>query len=201
MKKPEIWIILACLPGLMALAGCGSSSRAVVPTVINSTSAPIATPVRRLPTAMPGGESITYKQMQVGMEQAEITGKYVTEFGSEREPPAGSRFLWVQVRLENLGTKEQALPSLDHFSVLFGSSEFKVSYGHRKEHTDYLNLKPTVYQGQIVEAWLRFEIPAEANLRDLQFVYLPESFQVSPALQESNYSWADHPVFFWQCGQ
>ena len=134
------------------------------------------------------------------MSQAEITNGYETEYGSSREPAAGAKFLWIQIILENTGTRELTLPAPEHFSVLFGLSEFKVSYGHRKDHLDYQSLDPRLFQGQKTEAWLRFDIPAEAELKDLQFVFIPESSQVGAAILSVDYSWADHPAFFWQCG-
>jgi hypothetical protein len=135
------------------------------------------------------------------MTQAEITNGYDTEYGSRREPTLGGKFLWIQVQLENIGPTEHILPAAEHFSVLYGESEFKSSYGHRKGSLDYAALKPNLYQGQKVAAWLRFDIPSAAELQALQFAFLPESVQISFSFPTANYSWADHPIYFWQCNQ
>jgi hypothetical protein len=101
--------------------------------------------------------------------------------------------------LKNIGQVEHPLPAIEHFSALYGTSEFKPSYGHRQGNTDYTALKPVVYQGQQVDAWLRFDIPASAELKDLQFVFLPESLLVSTSFAPTDYPWADHPIYLWSC--
>jgi hypothetical protein len=145
------------------------------------------------------GQEIVYKDFRVVMSQAEVMTSYITEYGSGRNPASGTKFLWVHILLKNIDQAEHPLPAIEHFSVLYGTSEFKPSYGHRQGHTDYTVLKPVVYQGQQVEAWLRFDIPASAELKDLQFAFLPESFQVSTAFAPTDYPWADHPIYLWSC--
>jgi hypothetical protein len=54
-------------------------------------------------------------------------------------------------------------------------------------------------QGQEVDAWLRFDIPAALELGALQFAFLPESSQVSTGFSSSEYSWGDHPIYLWTC--
>ena len=147
------------------------------------------------------GQEIVYEDFQVVMSQAEITTSYITEFGSRRDSSPGGKFLWIHILLKNVGQKERPLPVAEHFSALYGASEFKPSYGHRQGSTDYTALKPVVYQGQQVDAWLRFDIPASAELKDLQFAFLPESFQVSVSFAPTDYPWANHPIYLWSCAQ
>jgi hypothetical protein len=154
---------------------------------------------RPLPAPMPTGREIVHNDFQVTMSQAEVMTSYITEYGSSRNPASGTKFLWVHISLKNIGQVEHPLPAIEHFSVLYGVSEFKPSYGHRQGHTDYMVLKPVVYQGQQVDAWLRFDIPASAELKDLQFVFLPESLQVSTSFAPTDYPWADHPIYLWSC--
>ena len=78
-------------------------------------------------------------------------------------------------------------------------AEFKATYGHHKDHADYMALNTTLIQGQQVDAWLRFDIPADLELKDLWFAFLPESTQVSLGFSSNDYSWADHPIFLWTC--
>ena len=133
------------------------------------------------------------------MSQAEITSGYLTEYDSRRDPTLGGKFLWIEVQLENSGPDEQVLPAPEHFSVLYGTSEFKPSYGHRKDYPDYTALKPGLFQGQAVNAWLRFDLPAAAELSELQFAFLPESVQINYSFPSNGYTWADHPMYFWRC--
>jgi hypothetical protein len=107
--------------------------------------------------------------------------------------------VWIHVLLKNVGQGEQNLPAPEHFSVLNGTAEFKPTYGHRKDHTDYMALTPILVQRQEVDAWLRFDISADAELKDLIFAFLPESSQVSLGFSSSDYSWADHPIYLWTC--
>jgi hypothetical protein len=133
------------------------------------------------------------------MSRAEITTSYQTEYGSTREPPAGKKFLWINILLKNVGQSEQNLPVPEHFSVLQGTTEFKPTYGHRNDYTDYMALTTSMVQGQDVNAWLRFDIPAALELKDLWFVFLPESSLVSVGFSSGDYPWGDHPIYLWKC--
>lgn len=133
------------------------------------------------------------------MTRAEITSSYLNEYGSNREPSAGMELLWIQVRLKNASQEKLDLPAPEHFSVLNGEIEFKPIYGHRQEHTDYLTLTTGLGGGQELEAWLRFDIPADLDLNDLTFAFLPESSQVSVGFSSSDYAWADNPIYLWTC--
>jgi hypothetical protein len=183
---------------LLILTACTTSGQPVVPTVNNSTSAPSATQVRSTPTAIPTGQAILYKNLKVTLLQSEITSGYMTEFGSKREPSNGGKFVWVEIAIENMGNTEGSLPTPEHFSLVLGRTEFKPGYGHYLDHIDYSVLKPKLFQAQKVQAWLRFEIPANAELQTLQFAYLPESLEISYSFPTSGYDWASHPIFLWQ---
>lgn len=189
--------LISSLFGLLLCSACNSSSRPVVLTSPTPTQPPENN--KSLPTPVFPGKAIVYHDLQVMMSQAETTTSYITEYGSSREPPAGQKFLWVRVSLKNISQHEQGLPAVEHFSVLYGTTEFKATYGHRKGHADYTALKTTVYEGQEVDAWLRFDIPAIAELVDLWFAYLPESSQVSISFSPTAYPWGDHPIYLWTC--
>lgn len=134
------------------------------------------------------------------MDQAEITDDFITDFGTTRNPAAGDKFLWVHVLLENTGNTEMDTPLAEHFSVLYAAAEFKPTYGHRKDHMDYITLDALLFPDQQVEAWLRFDIPIAAELKDLRFVFLPESSHVGVSFSSPNYPYADdHPTFVWNC--
>jgi hypothetical protein len=179
-----LWVLTACYPAPAPV-------QAYPPTQAAN---------RPLPTPIATGLEIRYADFQVAMSQTEVTTSYVTEYGSVRNPPSGAKFLWIHILLKNVGAIERALPAIEHFSALYGASEFKPVYGHRLGYVDYTTLKPVVYQGQQVDAWLRFDIPAGAELKDLQFAFLPESFQVSASFAPADYPWADHPIYLWRCG-
>ena len=190
--------MLVYLFGLLIITACNSVSGTVV-----SASAPSPTPQavvenKRLPTPAPLDQLIIYDNLQLEMSKAEITTGYLTEYGSEREPPAGKKFIWIYILLKNVGQGEQTLPAPEHFSVLNGETEFKPTYGHRKDHADYMTLSTSMVQRQEVDAWLRFDIPAAAELQDLIFAFLPESSRVSFGFSSSDYSWADHPIYLWK---
>jgi len=182
--------------GLLILSACNSADGAVPAPVSSATP---QTAVKSLPTSISPGKRIVYDDLQVAMSQAEITTSYLTEYGSTREPSVGGKFLWIHVLLKNVGQREQNLPAPEHFSVLYDATEFKSTYGHRKGYVDYTTLKPVLYQGEEADAWLRFDIPIEAELKDLQFVFLPESSQVSVGFSSSDYSWGNHPIYLWMC--
>lgn len=198
MKK-ILMLLLSSLLGLLIYTACNSASG---PSVL--TPAPSATPQavvknNELPTPVSPGRMVIYNDLQMVMSQAEITTDFLTEYGSTREPPAGKKFLWIHITLKNISQHEQDLPTPEHFSVLNGTTEFKSTYGHRQGHTDYMALTPGMVQGQAVDAWLRFDIPAALELTDLWFVFLPESSQVNTGFSSSDYPWAAHPIYLWTC--
>ena len=187
------------LLGLLFITACATTNTGVVPTSVPSATLQATAEIKSLPTPVPNGQTISYKNLQVTMEQAEITTSYETEFGSDREPTAGIKFLWVHVNLKNVAAQEQTLPPEEHYSALLGETEFKPTYGYRKDHADYNALKPVLGSGEEVNAWLRFDIPFDAEIIDLKFVFMPDSTQVSFGFSSSEYSWADHPIYLWNC--
>ena len=191
--------MLISLLGLLIIAGCNSTIGSVAPTPVPSTSPQPTVEYNSLPKPVSPGQKIIYNGIQVAMSQAEITTSYSTEYGPTREPPAGKKFLWIYILLKNVSQGEMDLPAPEHFSVLNGTTEFKPTYGHRKDHADYMALTTILVQGQEVDAWLRFDIPAVLELKDLWFVFLPESSQVSVDFSSGNYPWGDHPIYLWTC--
>jgi hypothetical protein len=191
--------VLSSSLGLFIITACNSTSGPVVSTPAPSASPQAAVENKSLPTPVPPGQMVVYDDLHVTMSGTEITTSYLTEFGSNREPPAGKKIIWVHILLKNIGQSEQDLPAPEHFSVLYDDTEFKPTYGHRKDFTDYMSLNTTMAAGQAVDAWLRFDISAAAELKDLIFAFLPESTQVSFGFSFSDYSWADHPIYLWTC--
>lgn len=196
------WIpLLSNLLGLLICTACNSTSVPVVPTPVPSATPPPTVEYKSLPTPVSSGQMVVYDDLQVTMSQAEVTTGYPTEYGSTREPPAGMKFLWIRVLLKNIGQQEQNLPAPEHFSVLNGETEYKPTYGHRKDHADYMALTTGMVQGQEVDAWLRFDIPAALELKDQWFAFMPESSQISVGFSPGDYSWGDHPIYLWMCAQ
>jgi hypothetical protein len=199
MTKPLLPVLIG-LFGLLLLAACNSTS---VPALPTPTLAPSATPPptveKSLPTPVAPGKTVIYGDLQVVMNQAEITTSYLTEYGSRREPSAGYKFLWIHVILRNIGQGQQDLPAPEHFSVLNGTTEFKSTYGRRQDYPDYMALPSGMVEGQDVDAWLRFDIPAALELEDVWFVFMPESTQISVGFSSSEYFWADQPIYLWTC--
>jgi hypothetical protein len=193
--KTPVWI---CLLGVMFLTACISEG-VTIPTAQVPSIMPQPAVEKTLPTSVPPGQMVAFDYLQVNMIQAEITGSFLTEYGSIRQPPAGSEFLWIHLGLQNTSPSMQDLPAPEHFSVLYGSSEYKPAYGHRKGHPDYMALPAGLVQGQVVDAWLRFDIPAGLELSELAFTFLPESSQVSVGFSSSISPWGDLPIYLWTC--
>lgn len=195
-KAPGILLI-----GMFILAACSSTGESsAAPASPTGFPQLTATEIRVLPTPSLPGDSVTWRGLQVSMDQNEITDSFITEFGSERVPSSGRKFLWVHVTLKNVGKSEIVLPGPEHFSVLYADSEFKPTYGHRQGYTDYTSLGSTLFPGQELNAWLRFDIPINADLIDLWFVFLPESAQVGVSPSSPNYPYPDNkPTYVWKC--
>ena len=195
-RKPivllELLILTACFP---------FADFFTAPATATPFPPPTPTTIRILPTPASPGDSVIWRDLQVSMDRAEITDSFINEFGSRRNPSTGQQFLWVHVALKNVGQDEIRLPEPENFSALYAESEFKPLYGHRQGYTDYSDLGPTLFPGQEVDAWLRFDIPVAANLKPLWFVFLPTSAQVGVLPSSPNYPYAENkPTFVWKCG-
>jgi hypothetical protein len=183
--------------GLFILAACSSANQ--FPATRTPISQAIETEIKVLPTPSSTGDSVTWRDLKVSMDQAEITDSFVTEFGTQRLPSTDRKFLWVHLTLENIGKDEIAFPAAENFSVLYADSEFKPVYGHREGFVDYTDLGRTLFPEQKAEAWLRFDIPTTAELSDLGFVFLPTSAQVGVSPSSPNYPYAENkPAYVWE---
>lgn len=194
MTKTWVLVLSSCC-GLLIIAACN----AVNEPVISTPDLIVTSENKILPTPVSPGQMVVYDGLQMVMSEAEITESYQTEYGTNREPPAGKRIIWIHIQLKNSSQGEINLPVSEHFSVLNGTTEFKATYGHRKEYLDYMALNATMVQRQELDAWLRFDIPAALELKDLLFAFLPESSQVSFGFSTSDYPWGDHPIYLWNC--
>ena len=180
---------------LLVLTACST-----IPTGTIVFPSPTTTTTRVLPTPSSRGDSVTWRDLQVSMDQAEITDRFINEFGSQRIPSPGEKFLWIHVALENVGTDEVTLPESENFSALYAESEFKPIYGHRLGYADYTSLGSPLFPNQKLDAWLRFDIPDTAALKDLWFVFLPTSAQVGVSPSSPNYPYAENkPTYVWKC--
>lgn len=170
-------------------------------TIATQTPLPTSTPTL-LPTPSSLNDTITWDNLQVGMDDLEITGEYTTDFGSTRTPPIGRKILWVHVQLKNTGQTDMDVPALEHYSILYATIEFKPTYGHRDGYVDYTTLGSTIFPNQALDGWLRIDIPDTAKLKDMRFVFIPESAQVGTSYSSPGYPYADDkPTYVWDCGR
>ena len=153
-----------------------------------------------LPTPSSPNDSILWDDLRVTMDQLEITQEYLTDFGSTRSPSAETKLLWVHIRLKNTGQIEMDIPTLENYSVLYAAAEIKPIYGHRMDYVDYTTLGAVIFPDQELDGWLRFDIPVAAELREMLFVFLPESAQVGTSFSSPNFPYSDDkPTYVWNC--
>ena len=185
--------------GLLILTACATQTATpVLPATLPSP--PTATTIRAIPTFSSPGNSIVWDDLQVRMDRLEVTQDYVTDYGSSRVPPAGQKFLWVHIYLKNTAQTEIEVPLSEHYSILYAGTELKPSYGHRQGYSEYTALDPAIFPDQQLDGWIRFDIPEAAELRELRFVFLPESSQVGASYDSPNYPYADDkPTYVWNC--
>jgi hypothetical protein len=185
---------------LLVVVTCGLALTQYNPETAAPFRRPTATAVKIFPTPSSPGDAATWRDLRVTMDDLEITTEFVTDYNSVRTPPDGMQFLWIHVTVENLGRNEMNLPLLENFSVLYAALEIKPVYGYRKEYPEYASLTPIIFPAQSLGGWLRFDIPAAAQSRDLRFVFLPESASVGTSYSSPNYPYAaDKPTFVWNC--
>lgn len=188
--------------GLMFLTACSSAGQpSATPLPATVSPQPTATEIIILPTPSSPSDSILWDGLKVTLDQLEVSQDYMTDYGSTRIPPTGQKFLWVHIRLRNTGQIEMEVPLSEHYSVLYAATELKPGYGHRQGYSEYTTLGPLIFPNQDVDGWIRFDIPATAELGDLRFVFLPESSQVGASYSSPNYPYADDkPTYVWNCG-
>ena len=199
MKNPP-GILFNNLIGLLILAACSSTGESVTPVTITVPPQPTATQVKVLPTPSSPGDSILWRDLQVTMDQLEITDDFITEFGSTRIPSPGMKFMWAHIQLKNVGQIEIEIPQIEHFSVLYAARELKPTYGHRQGYIDYSTLGPILFPTQEADGWIRFDIPTTAELKDMLCVFIPESAQIGTSFSSPNYPYSeDKPTYVWKC--
>ncbi len=187
--------------GLLILTACSSTGRPSAASATATASPQPAATATALPTPSSPGNMVVWENLQVTMDRSEVTEDYLTEYGSTRIPPSGQKFLWIHVRLKNLGQIQMNILGSEHFSVLYAGIELKPTYGHRMDYPDYTVLGPVIFPDQELDAWLRFDIPMAAELKDLRFVFLPASSQIGVSPLSPNYPYAeDKPIYVWKCG-
>jgi hypothetical protein len=189
------------LIGLFILTACSRGREtSATPAAATTSPQPIATEIKILPTPSSPGDSIIWENLQVTLDQLEITEDYTTNYGSRRVPPAGKKFLWVHIRLENTSSIELDMPVLENYSILYAATEIKPIYGHRQGHVEYTTFGPVISPNQEFDGWLRFDIPVAAELSDLRFVFIPESAQVGVSFSSPNFPYAENkPTYVWNC--
>lgn len=185
--------------GFLILTACSSLGESpAVPTLVTPIPPPTMTSVP--PTPSSPNDSILWDTLQVTMDQLEITDEYLTDYGSTRIPPTGQKILWVHIRLKNTGQIELDMPVLEHFSILYAAVEIKPIYGYRQGYAEYAALVPVIFPNQELDGWLRFDIPAAAELSEMRFVFIPESAQVGVSYSSPNYPYAaNKPTYVWNC--
>jgi hypothetical protein len=184
--------------GLLILTACASAPETSV--IATPAPQPTATAIKILPTPSIPGNSIQWGNLQVTLSQLEVTQDYVTEYDTTRIPPIGDKFLWVHVQLKNIGKVELNTPLLENYSILYAATELKPTYGHRKNYSEYTTLDAVIFPDHEVDGWLRFDIPATAESKDMRFVFLPESSHVGSSFSSPNYPYGgDKPTFVWNC--
>jgi hypothetical protein len=186
--------------GLILLTACSTTGKSPDMVTATSTPPPTATAIKVLPTPASPRDSILWKALQVTIDRPEITQEYLTDFGSTRSPSPGTKFLWVHVYLKNTGQIKIDLPLYEHYSILYAAIEVKPIYGYRQRHAEYTALNSTIFPNQELDGWLRFDIPDMAELKDLRFVFIPESSGVGTSFTSPNYPYSDDkPTFVWNC--
>ena len=180
------------------LTACSPAGQTATPP----TPQPAPTQIKILPTPASIQDPITWNELQVILDELEVTEDYITDYGSSRVPTEGNKFLWVHIRLKNTGQIQMDVPGSEHYSILYAAAELKPGYGHRQGYREYTALGPLIFPDQELDGWLRFDIPTTAELKDLRFVFLPESAQVGASYGSPNYPYADDkPTYVWNCGQ
>ena len=194
MKLPVL-----ILTGLFILTACARET-SITPAPTTASPQPTATEIKILPTSSSPGDAITWENLQLTLDQIEISEDYTTDFGSKRVPPAGKKFLWVHLRFKNTGPIQRDMPVLENFSILYAATEIKPIYGHRQGYAEYSALETVIFPNQELDGWIRFDIPDTAELNDLRFVFLPESAEVGASYSSPNYPYAkDKPTYVWYC--
>ena len=186
--------------GVFILAACTTQTESpAIPASVTATPLPLPTATATaLPTPASPSDSVIWDDLQVTLDQLEITNEYLTDFGSTRSAPAGKKLLWVHIRLTNTSQVEMDIPILEHYSILYAAVEIKPIYGHRNGYAEYSALGSTIFPDQELDGWLRFDIPDTAVLSEMLFVFIPESAQIGASYSSPSYPYAaDRPTYVW----
>lgn len=169
--KIALGIILGCA-GIAAVIGCGFLA---VTLFLGG----LVIPPREseLQTVSPIGEIASFDEFEVVVDGYEFSGEYETEFTSNIEPPEGAKFVWIHIRVRNLGeTAEYSLSQITDLKLAYLDEELTSKRGNREGYPDYAGgifTGEKLYPGVELDGWLRFTVPVAAQEEDLEFVLKP----------------------------
>lgn len=85
----------------------------------------------------------------------------------EHEAPEGAKYLFIQIKLENIGKTRKTFPGYVDFSLHYaGSRMVRADIWNCLSHEMYIGGIFSKYPGSSEEAWLAFEVPKGIELED-----------------------------------
>lgn len=138
---------------------------------------PSDTPTVTAPPSTYGtGEYVEHGDIRVAVTAYEFSESYQDEFGFEQAPPEGSKFLWIYVRVENIGQNAVDAPYASNFAIAYEGkqTDADIFIVDRPGYETYPGGQ--IFPGVAKEGWIRFTIPSAAKSEDIQVLFTPDSF-------------------------
>jgi hypothetical protein len=125
-----------------------------------------------------------YNLMRVSIVGMEQTSDYMDLYGSRIEAQPDSKYLWIQLKVENNGQAPANAPYAEDFALIHDGIQYERDYyNESKDHQSYWG--GTVFPEAAIQGWLLFSIPTHAEKDELSLVFAPS--EVFPA---KYFSWS-----------
>jgi hypothetical protein len=184
-----VFLLIGCCCILLSFSWVGLISMATMGEGPMSTLLPYQPhgyplPEGPMPTAQPVSMAAEYNQIRVSIVDLDQSYEYLDLYGSRIETPPGSKYLWIEIQVENDGQTPVNAPYAEDFAIIQHGIQYERDYYNESaDHPAYWG--GTVFPAAAIRGWLLFNIPAEAGKEELTLAFAP-----SEAFPAQYFSWS-----------
>ncbi|NIM94214.1 MAG: DUF4352 domain-containing protein [Anaerolineales bacterium] len=135
-------------------------------------------------TPQPAGGMVEYNEMRVAVIGYDFSGSYESTYDYTEDPPNGSKFLWVEVSVENTGGEPVYAPAIEDFAVIVDGIQIDAGYGGgHPQFVEYWG--GYLYPEATKKGWIRFSVDNAIEAKDVLVVFMPVDY-----FPDAYYSWS-----------
>jgi len=113
------------------------------------------------------GEAGEIGDLAITLVEYELTDSWIDNYDVKHKAPEGAKYLFIHIKVENIGKVRETLPGYTDFSLWYAGAEMPYSQAcwYTRSYPSYIG-RTLKYPGYSDEGWLSFEVPAGIELED-----------------------------------